>query len=391
MKKTFAVAALPLAVALGGAIQLGRPVPTAEMTITPSEIKLPGQFKWQPPRQGQAAIGEQSLGVVAATPNQEPVAIASLAKMMTAYLLLQAQPLRVGQNGPVTTITPKDVAQYAHDVKLGYSVAKVRAGDKLSERQLLEALMLPSADNIATLIAEQLAGSEVAFVRKMNEAAKALGMTQTTYADASGVSNETISTAADQLKLAQVVMRDRTFREVVAMPQATLPSAGTVYNVNFMVGKKGISGVKTGSTLAAGSCFVGSYPVTIDGKPRLVLAAVLGQVSLREAITYDVAQLHAAAPQLKEYVLAAVDQGAAKLVAPWSSPVALAPARPTKVFGYPGMPVRLTPGKPLADLPIPAGRPVAELTIGTGDASQAVALHAKRAIAAPDLWWRLTH
>lgn len=390
MKKTFAIAALPLAIALGGAIQLGRPVPAAAITVAPGELKLPGQFRWQPPRQGQAAIGEQGLGLIAATPNQEPQPIASLAKVMTAYLLLQARPLRVGQDGPVTTITAKDVAQYEHDVKLGYSVAKVRAGDKLTQRQLLEALMLPSADNVATLLAQQLAGSEEAFVRQMNAAAKALGMTQTHYADASGVSAETVSTAADQLKLAQVAMADRTFREVVAMPQTTLPTAGTVYNVNFMVGKQGVSGVKTGSTLAAGSCFVGSYPVTIGGKPRLVLAAVLGQVSLREAITYDVAQLHAAAPQLKEYALTAVDRGAAKLEAPWTGPVALAPAKPVKVFGYPGMPVRLSAGEPAA-LPIPLGRPVAELTIGTGDARQAVALHAGRAIAAPGMWWRLSH
>jgi D-alanyl-D-alanine carboxypeptidase (penicillin-binding protein 5/6) len=386
MKKTLAVVALPIAVVLGGALQVGRPVPAVAVEVAQPELKLPGTFKVDLPKQGQMAVGELGLGQAAATPNQEPVAIASLAKMMTAYLLLQAQPLEKGQDGPTTTITAEDVKIYEHDRAAGYSVAKVAAGDKLTERQLLEALMLPSADNIATLIAKQVAGSEEAFVGRMNATAKALGMDQTTYADASGVDPATVSTASDQLRIAQAVMANRVLREVVAQPQADLPTAGRVYNVNFMVGKQGMSGVKTGSTLAAGSCFVGSFPITVDGKPRMLLGAVLGQVSLREALGYDVAMLHAVAPQFKTYALPLPKQGIAHVNSPWQGKIALAAAQPVKVFGYPGMPVALKAELAQPTLPIPLGRPAAKLeAAGVG-----FDLKAGRVIEAPDLWWRLT-
>ncbi|MDB5101645.1 MAG: peptidase [Cyanobacteria bacterium RYN_339] len=386
MKKTLAIVALPLALVLGGAIQLGRPVPTVELGGAPGAVTLPGKFTVTFPTQGQAAVGEQSLGLVAATPNQEAVPIASLAKMMTAYLLLKAQPLEVGQDGPTTTITAADVLEYEHDRAAGYSVAKVAAGEKLTERQLLEALLLPSADNVATLIARQVGGTEAGFVKKMNEAAHALGMDHTTYTDASGVNAATASTASDQLRIAQVVMRDRTMREVVRMPQAALPVAGVVYNVNFMVGKEGLSGVKTGSTLAAGSCFVGSFPVTVDGKPRLLLGAVLGQKSLREALSYEGTMLHAVAPQFKVYPLPAPQ---AHLSTPWQAPVALKPAAPLKVFGFPGMSVNVATQLTHATLPIAAGQTVGTLAITAGEATEAIELRATGAIQAPSLMWRL--
>jgi D-alanyl-D-alanine carboxypeptidase (penicillin-binding protein 5/6) len=316
------------------------------------------------------------------------VPIASLAKMMTAYLLLQAKPLKIGEDGPVTTLTAADVEIYKQDVAAGDSVAKVAAGEKLTERQLLEALMLPSADNIATLIAKQVAGSEADFVKKMNETAKALGMSQTTYADPAGVNPATVSTAQDQLRIAQVAMRDRTFREIVAMPQADLPVAGRVYNVNFMVGKQGMSGVKTGSTLAAGSCFVGSFPITIDGKPRLLLGAVLGQKSLHDALTYDTALLHAAAPQFKTYAVPA-PSGLARLTTPWGQRADLAAAKPIKVFGYPGMPLTLAATLTQNGLPIERGQAVASLKVSAGEATETVALTASQAVPAPGLMWRL--
>ena len=240
-KRTFVIPALVLVI--GGLVQVGRPLPPVQIRLASNQLTLPGAFSVNFPDRGQVAIGEESLGPVAETPNEQPVAIASLTKMMTAYLLLQAQPLSVGDDGPVTTLTEADVATYQQDVANHYSVAKVSAGERLTERQLLEALLLPSADNIAALIANQVAGSEAAFVQKMNQTAHALGMSQTTYADAAGVNPSTVSTAHDQILIAQAVMKNRIFREIVRMPQADLPVAGRVYNVDFMVGKQGISGI----------------------------------------------------------------------------------------------------------------------------------------------------
>jgi D-alanyl-D-alanine carboxypeptidase (penicillin-binding protein 5/6) len=390
MQRTLALILIPaVALILGAGIQVGRALPPVQLSVSQSPIKLPGAFKVTFPSRGQAAVGEESLGLAAETPNQEPVAIASLTKMMTAYLLLQAQPLKTGEDGPITTLSAADVKEYEDDKAKGDSVAKVSVGEKLSERQLLEALLLPSADNIATLIANQVAGNETEFVKKMNKAAQTLGMTRTSYTDVAGVNPATASTASDQLKMAQEAMQNRIFRDIVSMPQANLPVAGVVYNVNFMVGKQGMSGVKTGSTLAAGSCFVGSYPIKVNGTSRILLGVVLGQQSLHDALNFDATMLHAVAPQFRNYPLATPEEGFAQITAAWAQQSKLELGKPLHVFGYPGMPVKLAGKLTQANLPIGAGQAVATLTLTTGSIVKTEALQSAQAMQEPGMFWRL--
>ena len=390
MGRTSTYLAIPLViVAAGGTIQFLRPVPPVQVQTVASPLKLPGTFSVAFPATGQSALGAESLGLVAQTPNEQPVAIASLTKMMTAYLLLQAQPLKTGEDGPVTTITEADVQVYQDDKAAGDSVVRVSAGEKLTERQLLEGLLLPSGDNIATLIARQVAGTQASFIKKMNDAARALGMTQTTYADVSGVSPATVSTAHDQVLMAQAAMRSRTFRDIVRMPQADLPVAGLVFNVDFMVGKKGITGIKTGSTLAAGSCFVGSYPISVGGGSEILLGAVLGQQSLQVALTTDTQLLQTVAPRFRTYSVAPPATGFARLTTAWGQDATLAPAGPLQLVGYPGMPIDLSVKLTATKLPIAAGQGAASLTLTTGSVSQTALLQAAEAIHKPGPLWRL--
>ena len=111
----------------------------------------------------------------------------------------------------------------------------------------------------------------------MNATARALGMRSTTYTDPSGFNDETVSTAADQLKLARAAMRIPTFAAIVAEPSAALPGVGQVANFNGLVGSGGYVGVKTGSDRAAGGCLVFAKQVTVGGRRLTVLGVVLGQ------------------------------------------------------------------------------------------------------------------
>jgi D-alanyl-D-alanine carboxypeptidase (penicillin-binding protein 5/6) len=147
----------------------------------------------------------------------------------------------------------------------------------LSERQALEALLLPSANNIAALLAIHEAGSVEAFVGEMNEAAAELGMQNTDYTDPSGFEDTTVSTAADQLKLGRTAMSDPTLAEIVAMPSTVLPVAGEVANFNELVGHEGFVGIKTGSDQAAGGCLLFAKRIQVDGRTLTVVGAVLGQ------------------------------------------------------------------------------------------------------------------
>jgi D-alanyl-D-alanine carboxypeptidase (penicillin-binding protein 5/6) len=228
------------------------------------------------PADGQAAI-QVGQSQVQAGPNQHAAAIASVAKVMTAYLVLRDHPLRPGEDGPTITLTDADVADTDWRRRQQESVVSIAAGEQLTERQALQALLLPSANNIAAALARWDAGSEERFVARMNATARSLGLTRTRYTDPSGYDQATVSTAADQVRLVDRAMRLQVFASIVATPSTTLPVAGTVHNTNTLLGQDGFVGVKTGSTAAAGGCFAFRAIRWIDGKRTTITGVVLGQ------------------------------------------------------------------------------------------------------------------
>jgi D-alanyl-D-alanine carboxypeptidase (penicillin-binding protein 5/6) len=229
------------------------------------------------PADGQAAFVQSGQSRVQAGPNQHAAAIASVAKVMTAYLVLRDHPLGPGQDGPTITLTDADVADTDRRRGQRESVVSIAGGEQLTERQALQALLLPSANNIAAVLARWDAGSADRFIARMNATARSLGMTHTRYTDPSGFDDATVSTAADQVRIVDRAMRLPVFASIVATPSATLPVAGTVRNTNTLLGRNGFVGVKTGSTAAAGGCFAFRAIRWIDGERTTITGVVLGQ------------------------------------------------------------------------------------------------------------------
>ncbi|HZE03854.1 MAG TPA: hypothetical protein VE127_01445 [Solirubrobacteraceae bacterium] len=210
-------------------------------------------------------------------PNQHEAPIASVAKVMTAYLVLRDHPLRAGQDGPTITLTESDVADTERRRQRNESVVPVAAGEQLTELQALQALLLPSANNIAAVLARWDAGSLRRFVAEMNAVARSLGMADTHYTDPSGFDAGTVSTAADQMRIVERAMRVSVFASIVATPSAALPVAGTVHNTDRLLGQGGFVGIKTGSDEAAGGCFAFRAIRPIDGRRTTITGVVLGQ------------------------------------------------------------------------------------------------------------------
>jgi serine-type D-Ala-D-Ala carboxypeptidase (penicillin-binding protein 5/6) len=229
------------------------------------------------PAYGQAAFVRTGQSQIHAGPNQHVAAIASVAKVMTAYLVLRDHPLEFGQEGPTITLTDADVADTDRRRRQQESVVPVADGEQLTELEALQALLLPSANNIAAVVARWDAGSEDRFVARMNATARSLGMTRTRYTDPSGYDDATVSTAADQLRIVDRALRVPAFASIVATSSATLPVAGTVHNTDTLLGYDGFVGVKTGSDEAAGGCFAFRAIRWIDGKQTTITGVVLGQ------------------------------------------------------------------------------------------------------------------
>jgi D-alanyl-D-alanine carboxypeptidase (penicillin-binding protein 5/6) len=228
------------------------------------------------PAAGQAAV-QIGDSPVEAGPNQHAAPIASVAKVMTAYVVLRDHPLRPGEDGPTITLDDGDVADTDRRGRQEESIVPVVAGEQLTELQALQALLLPSANNIAAVLARWDAGSEGRFVARMNAVARALGMSHTRYTDPSGYDDATVSTAADQVRIVDQAMRVAVFASIVATRSATLPVAGTLHNTNALLGHDGFVGVKTGSDGAAGGCFAFRALRLIDGAWTTITGVVLGQ------------------------------------------------------------------------------------------------------------------
>jgi D-alanyl-D-alanine carboxypeptidase (penicillin-binding protein 5/6) len=159
------------------------------------------------------------------------------------------------------------------------SVVAVAAGEQLTERQLararLEALLIPSGNNIAQVLATQVAGSQTRFIVEMNAEARTLGMDHTIYTDPSGFDPDTVSTAADQLRVFPRAMRFPVFHQIVSMVSVTLPVAGRVTSFNPLIAE-GYAG-KTGSDFAAGGSLAFFTHVSVGGRWRTAVGVVRGQ------------------------------------------------------------------------------------------------------------------
>jgi serine-type D-Ala-D-Ala carboxypeptidase (penicillin-binding protein 5/6) len=327
------------------------PTAAAESALlaVPSAGVLPGtppRLAW--PSTGQATVAVDGVGSLGATADQRPAPIASLAKVMTAYLVLHDHPMDAGGDGASLSVTKAEADAYPSEVAENESLVKVATGEVLTERQALEALLLPSADNIARILARWDAGSVAAFTSRMNATAATLGMTATHYTDPSGYDPATRSTAGDQVVLATDAIRLPAFAQIVAMPAATIPVEGIVHNYNTLLGSDGVVGIKTGSTSWAGGCLVFAAHHQVGSRTVTIIGAVLGQHGatmhgLPEALTASARLIASAAGTLSMF--APIRAGQKVATVNGSDAVA---ATDLTIVGWPGLPYQLslTTGSP---------------------------------------------
>ncbi|MFI9297374.1 D-alanyl-D-alanine carboxypeptidase family protein [Streptomyces gardneri] len=356
-------------------VQMVRPLPAPVLTLSaaPTFTFEGGELQMPWPNEGQGAVEVEGVGSMGQYGPQKPAPIASVTKTMTAYVILRDHPLKGSQKGPEIEIDKKAAEQGKAEHE---STAAVQEGQTYSQKELLELLMIPSANNVARLLARWDAGSEAAFVEKMNAAAKDLGMTQSTYTDPSGLLDSTVSTPQDQLKLAKAVMQYDVFREIVNMPNVTVEGIpGRIENNNNILLEPGVSGIKTGSSTPAGGNLLWSANTIVDGQNRRILGIVMGAKDaadlgkkLQLAIDNSLKLIQQAQKDVtsavvvrKGQVLGHIDDGLGGL-----TPVVA--TKELKAIGWPGLKVKLelTDGGKAVPHAGKAGDVIGQVSIGTG-------------------------
>jgi len=371
-----------------------RPIPdvAASGGLPASEViaGTPPVMPW--PSRGSAAVGVQSLGFVASSGNEQAIPAASVAKVMTALVILEDKPLQKNDPGPTITITDTDVQSYNADFANKESVARVLAGEQITELQLLQGILIPSANNLSETLARWDAGSIDAFVAKMNARAGALHLTHTKFTDTSGANPGTVSTPSDLISLGMTAMKQEVFAEVVGMASAELPVAGTVYNVDGVLGQSGIVGIKTGSGLNTGANFLFAATISVDGIPITFFGCVMGQPTLDD--TFAAAKKLIGAMQSALHVRKVIvkNQTVATYITPWGAQTDLVSTVDVELIEWPGMVLRqrLDARALVLDTPLPAGTQEGTEHMVLGDYNLDVPLVTADPMYPPGRFWRLT-
>lgn len=388
-------AVLLLLVAAAAAVNYFRPIPAANPTaLLPAAETVPGTAPTLPwPSRGSGALAVSGLGLIASSGNEQAIPTASVTKVMTALVLLEDKPLKKGETGPIITLTDVDVQSYRSDVAGNQSTVPVEAGEQLTELQALEGMLIPSGNNLAETLARWDAGSISSFVAKMNARAAALHLTHTTFADVSGASPGSVSTPSDLVTLGMTALQTQeVIGQIVAMGQAQLPVAGTVYNVDAVLGQSGIVGIKTGSGLNSGANFLFAANASIDGHTVVVYGCVMGQSTLDASFAAAKTLIGAVTPVLHVRRIISRNQSIATYVTAWGAQTDLISPVDVDLAEWPGMIVRqrLDAGPITVDQPIGPGTREGSEHIVLADYSLDVPLVTADPLYPPGRFWRLT-
>ncbi len=373
-------------------VSLVIPSPPLQAVMAAPKASMTGSVSLPWPGYGQAAIGAVGYGTLAQNGDPKPLPIASVAKIITAVAVLKARPIQPGEQGETITITKDDVATYNRYVAEGQSVIKVEVGEQLTEYQALQAMLLPSANNMAEVLVRWAFGSDSEYLAFVNPFTKTLGMENTVVADASGFSPQTVSTAVDLTKLAEIAMNNPVLAELVAQPQAELPVAGVVYNVNNQLGKNGIVGIKTGNTDEAGGCYMFAATRKIDETNSVtVVGTIMGASERNIAIADSFPLLDTAYKNFKVIKPVETNQIVGKLTQSGGGEVPIIVHQGQPVVSWVSQVPRVDINAHFASSHVAQGDQVGTINVYVGNLTYEMKLIAAESIATHSVFWRLRH
>lgn len=363
------------------ALLLPAPKPTLSLAVQsgPLDTGTPSDISW--PDTGSAAIGAVGYGVLASNNATQPAPTASVAKVILSMAILREKPLKPDETGPTITLTDQDVAIYNAEITRNGSTVPVQAGEQLTEHQALQALLLPSGNNMASSLANWAFGSEQQYIDYTNKLLGDMGLTKTHVADASGYSPDTVSTPEELVKVGIEALNDPVIAQIVSQQQAVLPVVGTVHNTNILL-DQGYGGIKTGHTAQSGGCLLFSATRLISGQNTTLVGAVQSLP--------DMSQTFVAAPQIVDssahnfirVVGATANETIGTMTVPWASPVSIVAQKDITQIVWSGTKLQ-------RDISAHPGLGGTVGQVKVGDLTTDLVL--KSTIPDPSPVWRLTH
>lgn len=343
------------------------------------------------PTYGATAIGAVGWpGTLATSGSAEPLPIASISKVITALVVLQVKPLGPDETGPQISFTSADTKLYNSYLARNGKVEPVRSGLVLTQQQVMQLTLVASANNYTASLVNWAFGSEEAYLAAARTWLDEQGLTNTTMADATGMSPENRATAADLVELAKIALAEPTVARMVSTEHISIPSVGEIDNTNDLLGLNGVRGIKTGTLDEAGACLLFAADFTIGSETVTVVGVMLGGKN-HPSLNNDIAALLAAAQTgFHEVRLATTGEEVAAYSAEWGDSSTVVATTDSSVVVWSDTPIsRFVDIKPVSLEE--AGVDVGKLTFSVDGRTIEVPIELSATIDDPGPWWRLTH
>ena len=367
------------------------PLPAAAVTYTAAPAQTQNGTALVMPGYGESAIAADGFGTLATDGPQDQVPIASITKVITALVVLDAHALAdATDQGPTLTFTQRDIDILQQTQAEFGSFGSLPDTMQLSEKHSLTMMLMVSANNYAVSLATWAYGSMDAYLAAANSWLAAKGLTGTVVDDASGISSGSRSTPADMLTIGALVMADASLAQIVGTPSANIPGVGLIENTNTMLGIDGINGIKTGTTVDAGATLLYSAVLPVGAQSIHVIGVILGAESheqLNTSLRNLLASVHA---NFQEVRLSTADEVVGTALTAWGTTANIAATETVSRIVYSSLPITVTPIVKGVTTGA-GGTNVGSLEITIGDEKLSIPLALLTTLEDPGAGWRLTH
>jgi serine-type D-Ala-D-Ala carboxypeptidase (penicillin-binding protein 5/6) len=367
------------------------PLPAAAVTVVAPVEPTPEVPALAFPGYGASAVGAVGYpGVLAQSGATTALPMASISKVITALVVLEAHPLAVGESGPVATMTAADAALYGTYLAQNGTVANVRAGMTFTELQLLELTLVKSANNYTMSMVLWAFGSQDAFLAATNTWLAAHGLTGIIMVEPTGINPANVAPVDQLIELGRIALEHPVVADIVNRKTSDIPQVGVLPNTNELLGINGVDGIKTGTLDDFGANLLFSADYLVGETTVTVIGVVLGGPN-HDVIDSDILTLlGTVVGNFTEVEVAADAEPFATYEATWGDTTQAVAADRTTLLTWAGAPI--TAEVETDDLRVGgAGDDVGDVTFTSGPMSVTVDLELAVDLEDPGAWWRLTN
>lgn len=367
------------------------PLKPAVVTVAAPAEETPAVPALAFPAYGASAIGAVGYpGVLAQSGATTPLPMASITKIITALVVLDAHPLGIGESGPTATMTAADAALYDTFLAHNGTVSTVRAGMTFTERQLLELTLIKSANNYTVSMAVWAFGSQDAFLTAARAWLADNGLDRIVVNEPTGIDRSNVAPVDQLIELGRIALAHPVIAEIVATPATDVPPLGMLPNTNKLLGLSGVDGIKTGTLDDFGANLLFSADYTVGASTVTVIGVVLGGPD-HDTIDRDILTLlTSTVANFTEVEVAADAETFASFEADWGDSVSAVAAERTTLLTWAGAPVTVDVVTDDVRTGV-AGEDVGDLVFTSGPATARVDLELATDLDDPGPWWRLTN